>query len=656
MKETGECKFLRRYAQGCCARMAHWRPLLVVSLGVLVVQALVLPCPGEAVQRTEVIYLAHLNDSQPRPSNVDAPGPTPAKGSQDKALPRGNNAVSGFLPHGTCLSWRPALMWTHIVSDSLIALSYFSIPVALIVLVRRRRDLQFNWMFVLFGVFIMACGTGHVLSLYNLWVPDYLTSGVVKVVTAIASVITAIILWPLIPKALALPGPAQWEAVNSELRNEVEEHRKDEEEVRRLNAELEQRVSERTAELEAANKNLAEVNQGLREREAQVLESQCLLRGIIDNSAAMIYVKDLEGRYLLINRRFEELFHFTREAVTGKTDHDLFPRELADAFRAFDQRVLAAGTVLETEEVAPQDDGPHTYLSIKAPLFDFSGAPYAVCGISADITGRKGDEREIRRLNAELEQKVVQLQEAQEDLVRQEKLAILGQLSGSVGHELRNPLGVMSNAVYFLQMVLSEADETTKEYLGIIKKEIDNSQRIITDLLDFARTKTPQRQSVTAGVLVRQSMERGTIPESVTVTVDIPEELPRLNIDPLQMGQVLQNLVTNAVQAMPDSGALRVAARLVGAPPGGCPEVGGHGEPPLADFIAISVADSGEGIAPENMKKLFQPLFTTKAKGIGLGLVVCKNLVEANDGRIGVESTLGEGTTFTVMLPVGSEG
>lgn len=256
-------------------------------------------------------------------------------------------------------------------------------------------------------------------------------------------------------------------------------------------------------------------------------------------------------------------------------------------------------------------------------------------GLLSPTIVRKLDEDEIRHLNAKLKQNIVQLQEVQAELVRQEKLSILGQLSGSVGHELRNPLGVMSNAVYYLQMVLTDADETTKEYLGIIKKEIDNCLRIITDLLDFARTRPPKRTLAAVPGLVSQSLGKCAVPENIAIVLHLSDILPKVNVDPLQMEQVLQNIITNAIQAMPGGGTLTIIGT----------------ENPEAGLVRLSISDTGEGISPENRRKLFQPLFTTKARGIGLGLVVCKNLVAANGGRIEVKSAPSEGTTFTVVLP-----
>jgi PAS domain S-box-containing protein len=272
----------------------------------------------------------------------------------------------------------------------------------------------------------------------------------------------------------------------------------------------------------------------------------------------------------------------------------------------------------------------------------FATAIAGFASMAMETHERRLAEERVRAMNDQLERMVDertrQLVEAQDELVRREKLAILGQLSGSVGHELRNPLGVMSNAVYFLKMVLTGADETTREYLEIIRHEIDNSLRIISDLLDFARTKTPQIAAVAVRELVEENLGRCTLADNVRVALDMPDSLPLLSVDPLQLGQVLQNLFTNAVQAMPGGGELRVTAVEAGR------------------FVELAVSDTGEGISPENMKKLFQPLFTTKARGIGLGLVVCRNLVEANHGEIGVSSRPGEGTTFTLTLPVAEAG
>lgn len=420
----------------------------------------------------------------------------------------------------------------------------------------------------------------------------------------------------------------QLEDQNIQLQLGIAKYEQAEKELQKLNEVLEQKVEERTAALH---------------------RSQYLLQSIVNNAIAVIYVKDIEGRYLLINRRFEELFHVSREDILGKTDFDIFPKEMAEVFQAFDHKVIVAGSSLEAEEVAPHDDGPHTYISIKSPLYDADGRPYAVCGISTDITGRKRNEQEIRRLNAELMQKMEQLQNAQEELIRKEKLSILGQLAGTVSHELRNPLGVMNNAVYFLKMVLTGANETIGEYLEILKKEIEKSQRIITDLLDFARTKAPQVKTVAVSELVRGCAGKCSFPENVAFIANIADDLPDLCIDPLQIGQVMLNLFTNGIQAMPEGGKLTVDARLIEI---SLPSDNGN-DPERKRWIEITVTDTGVGISPEGMKRLFQPLFTTKPKGVGLGLTVCKNLTEANGGKIEVTSQVGKGTVFSLKLPVG---
>lgn len=231
------------------------------------------------------------------------------------------------------------------------------------------------------------------------------------------------------------------------------------------------------------------------------------------------------------------------------------------------------------------------------------------------------------------------LLEAQENMVRSEKLSVLGQVAGSVGHELRNPLGVMSNAVYFLQTVLSDADATTKEYLDIIKNEIAASERIVSDLLDSVRTKPPRPEMLGVRELLEKTLGKCAVPDTVTVKLVIPETLSPLHVDAQQIHQVFRNLISNGIEAMPEGGTLEIQAD-VDAPD---------------QTITISVKDSGSGIVPEVLANLFQPLFTTKARGIGLGLVVVKNLTQANGGTVKVESKVGKGTLFAVTLPAADE-
>lgn len=174
---------------------------------------------------------------------------------------------------------------------------------------------------------------------------------------------------------------------------------------------------------------------------------------------------------------------------------------------------------------------------------------------------RRKMEEEIRELNEELELKIAertrQLLDTQEELVRSEKLAMLGQIAGNMGNELRNPLGVMNNAVFFLETVLPDADGTSREYLEIIRSEIDSSQRIISDLCDFCQDRPRRAETIVIHELITACLAGSAIPEDIRLLADLPESLPPVKVDPLQIGQVFRNLIANAVQAMPDGGSLR---------------------------------------------------------------------------------------------------
>ena len=169
-----------------------------------------------------------------------------------------NDVFAGgpFIPHGHCYLWLPELVWLHVGTDSLIALAYYVMPIILISFVRKRSDLPFNWMFLMFGAFIIACGTTHVMNVWNVWYPTYWLSRGIKAGTAAVSLATASLLVPLVPKALTLPSPAQLEALNGQLREQIREREHAEVALRQVNDELETRVQERTAALRAANEAL----------------------------------------------------------------------------------------------------------------------------------------------------------------------------------------------------------------------------------------------------------------------------------------------------------------------------------------------------------------------------------------------------------------
>ncbi len=236
-----------------------------------------------------------------------------------------------------------------------------------------------------------------------------------------------------------------------------------------------------------------------------------------------------------------------------------------------------------------------------------------------------------------VEQRTRELNTAYTRLVQKEKLATLGQVAGSVAHEIRNPLAAIANAAYFLKRkVVAEPGSRVERHLNVIEQQIARANEVITSLLDFARGSTPEPQRLDVGELVTEALEQAHLPETVRVGRELAPGLA-VRADRAQMVQVIVNLLTNASQAM--SGKGRIVIR-------GARENG---------WVTIKVMDSGPGMAPENLARVFEPLYSTKVFGIGLGLPICRNFVQANRGTIELQSEPGKGVTAVVTLPGAEE-
>ncbi|XYI00646.1 AAA family ATPase [Sorangium sp. So ce1128] len=380
--------------------------------------------------------------------------------------------------------------------------------------------------------------------------------------------------------------------------------------------------------------DLLQENSERRRAEQAVRDSKELLQSIVDNSTAVIYLKDLEGRYLMINRRYAELFHVSEQAIVGRTDYDVFPREQADAFRAVDQEVLATGAALQAEDDVPQDDALHTYISLKYPLCNAAGQPYAVCGISTDITERKQAEAERQaRKTAEAESR------AKTEFLR------------NMSHELRTPLNAILGYAQILKRSPGlEGREATG--LNTIQQSGQHLLTLINDLLDLAKIEAgkldlcPEPIHLSTFLTVVADIIRVRAEQkSLYFTYEATPHLPQaVLVDEKRLRQVLLNLLGNAVK-FTDRGRVRFGVQ-------------GLAQDGTAARLRFAVEDTGVGMTPEQLAKLFQPFGRVgdvrRRTGTGLGLMISRQLVHLMGSEIHVQSRPGEGSRFCfeVTLPV----
>ena len=249
---------------------------------------------------------------------------------------------------------------------------------------------------------------------------------------------------------------------------------------------------------------------------------------------------------------------------------------------------------------------------------------------------------------------------------RQERLVTLGKLAAGIAHELRNPLNAIRTSAYYLLNSANPTPEKTDEHLQRIDRQVGLSDNVITALSRFARLPRPNLVSVELCHLVDQTLESNPLPESIELELDCPPDVPTIRCDGDQLMIVLGNLIRNACDAMPDGGRLTIAGSMLQGRGGGQPRhvhslagesaqstASNPGEPPAR--FALSVTDTGIGISPDDLRRIMEPLFSTKARGLGLGLALAHAIMERHGGELTVTSLPGHGTTFTMILNVESE-
>lgn len=247
---------------------------------------------------------------------------------------------------------------------------------------------------------------------------------------------------------------------------------------------------------------------------------------------------------------------------------------------------------------------------------------------------RKKLEDYTEQLEQKVEERTAELKKSQEQLLKAQRLAVIGELAGMVGHDLRNPLTSIAGAQYYLKKRLNlEANHKIRDMLDLIERNIAYSNKIINDLLDYSREIELEISEKTPKSIVKEALELVEIPKNVKV-LDLTKNKPKIRVDAEKIRRVFVNLIKNAVEAMPKGGKITIKSTKTG------------------ENLEIIFSDTGVGMSKETLKRLWTPLFTTKAKGMGFGLAICKRFVEAHGGSISVKSALGKGTTFTVTIPI----
>jgi PAS domain S-box-containing protein len=612
-------------------------------------------------------------------------------------------ASGGFIPHGHCFLWKPGLVWLHVMSDSSIAIAYYSIPITLVYFVRKRADLPFNWIFLLFGAFIVACGTTHVMEIWTLWHPTYWLSGSIKAITAVISLYTAIELVPLVPKALALPSPAQLEAANRKLESEISERKRVEKErdnffnllpellcitnfdgyFKYVNPAWENTTGFTTEELLA--KPYIEFIHS-EDREALAADAQKVAHGTDTTYfESRLLCKDGSYKWIVWSASAsieDRLIYVNGRDITDRKQTEarlelqgVIVRNMAEGVclvRAADGAIVYANPKFESmfgygsgelngkpAEVLnyPSDDQSAKQVAseIMHQLNQQGEATYEVHNVKKDGTPfwcrshtSRFEHPEYGTVYVAVHEDITESKQAQQALHKAKEVAesasrAKSEFLANMSHELRTPLNGILGYAHILKQEKLLTDKQ-QNGLGIIQQCGEHLLTLINDILDLSKIEA-------------RKMEIHLSDFYFPVFLNNIAEIFRIRAEQKNISFRYTPLSLLPTLVRGDEQKLRqILINLLGnavkfTETGGVVLKAGYHE----GKIRFQVEDTGIGIAPEKLTEIFLPFHQVEnrrhlVEGTGLGLTISQKLAQLMDSSLEVKSQLNSGSVFWLDL------
>jgi PAS domain S-box-containing protein len=536
------------------------------------------------------------------------------------------------MPHLYCYLGSTSLAWTHAIADTLIGLAYVVISATLGYLIHRgRSELPFHGLFFAFAVFIVACGSSHLMEAITVWIPVYVLSAAIKIVTALASIATAVMLPFVVPDVLSLLQRAR---TSEERRVLLEatliERDAAQDALKESYFISEQKVLDRTAQISRAKDGLeAEVLERRRNEEMLRQSEERFSKAFCSNPLPMTISTTAEGRYLDVNDSFLALVGGERGSVVGHTMAELAiwvePEDRITMMR----RLSEQGRVIGLPAQIRASTGAVLEARVSAEQIELLGQ-LCVLAVTEDTT-------EMRLLQAQSEQS--------------KKMEAVGRLAGGVAHDFNNLLGVI---IGYSELSIEKLDPKTQiaKHLVQIKLAAERGAHLTRQLLIFSRQQVVSLKVLDLNAVIREASKllSRVVREDIILSYQRSVSVGLIKADAGQIEQVLMNLVVNARDAMPDGGEITIATGSITLNDKYCL---GH-EPVIeGDYVMLVVRDTGCGMDETTKAHVFEPFFTTKqpGKGTGLGLASVYGIVQQSGGYVSVSSELGRGTTFKLYFP-----